>query len=81
MISHYRPRRRPLLERLGLTTDITDRLGWRLGIVEGDGLDVEDAVIRQDMEFMLEAADSEREIAEMRADMAKQIERMLWGSR
>lgn len=52
----YRPRRRPLLERLGLRPDLTERLGERLGPTEGDGLDVEDAVLRQDMEWLEDEA-------------------------
>lgn len=48
----YRPRRRPLLERLGLRPDLNDRLATRLGPADGDGLDVQDAVLRQDMEWI-----------------------------
>lgn len=78
MISHYRPRRRPLLERLGLLTDISDRLGWRLRIVEGDGLDVASAVIRQDMEDLLDEIGSDAEINAMRADIDRQIRELRW---
>jgi hypothetical protein len=78
MISHYQPRRRPWRERLGLVADINDRLGWRLGIVEGDGLDVADAIIRDDMERWLDEINSDREINEMRRDIMDQIAEMRW---
>ncbi len=60
MTTGYRPRRRPLLERLGLREDLCDRLARRLGPAEGDGLDVQDAVLRQDMEWLVAAANAGR---------------------
>lgn len=55
MDTHYQPRRRPLLERLGLRADLDVRLAARLAASEGDGLDVEDAVLRQDMGWLEDA--------------------------
>ena len=39
---------------------------------------VEDAVIRQDMDWVLDQIDNDREVNEMRADIRHQIERMIW---
>lgn len=39
---------------------------------------VEDALIRQDMDYMLDAIDSDTEVAAIRAEAEEQIQRLLW---
>jgi hypothetical protein len=58
VITRYRPRRPPLLERLGLRADLGGVLAARLvdGAAE-DGVpvvDIQDAVLRQDMAWLLD---------------------------